>query len=178
MRHNAAAVADLPVHFDGENGRTEMIYYYEMYTEIKSHPIRAPGRLLGGGVREACEEKREKARGREWIDSGAAFSMRSLRGRRSVQRGGKSAAESVGAAAVSPPVTSSPSAFRDIYCSFTLRAYRTYVLQFYPAMYVGVKITREIKGSAVCFAKKFENVQTTIILLIEIFWKVILRKEK
>lgn len=47
-----------------------------MYTEIKSHPIRAPGRLLGGDVREACEEKREKARGREWIDSGAVFSMR------------------------------------------------------------------------------------------------------
>jgi len=35
-----------------------------------------PGRLLGSDVHEACEEKREKARGRGWIDSGAAISMR------------------------------------------------------------------------------------------------------
>lgn len=34
------------------------------------------GRLLGGDVREACEEKREKARDRGRIDSGAVFSMR------------------------------------------------------------------------------------------------------
>ena len=42
---------------------------------IKSCPIRMSGRLLGGDVREACEEKREKARDRGWIDR-TAFSMR------------------------------------------------------------------------------------------------------
>ncbi|KAH0947495.1 hypothetical protein HN011_003256 [Eciton burchellii] len=37
----------------------------------------APGRwLLGGDVCVACEDEREKARGRGWIDSGAALSMR------------------------------------------------------------------------------------------------------
>lgn len=58
---------------------TERKHRYCYYTGIKSHPscyTISSERLLGSDVHEACEEKREKARGRGWIDSGAAISMR------------------------------------------------------------------------------------------------------